>query len=99
MTEFKRVAIDTSKSNSVFTLHWSITRQVSAWPICSTPETVGVGRGAFGMPLLQSTLDGDGKLKAIIGAAGQKTLMSQQRWVDVFNAAGLPAVVERNLPL
>lgn len=62
-------------------------------------EAVGAGRCSFGMPFVQATLDGDGKLKAAIGAAGQKTLMSQQRWVDVFNAAGLPAAVERDMPL
>ncbi len=62
-------------------------------------EAVGVGRCAFGMNFVQATLDGDGKLKATIGAAGQKTLMSQQRWVDVFNAAGLPATLERDMPL
>lgn len=62
-------------------------------------EAVGVERCSFGMPFVQATLDGDGKLKAAIGAAGQKTLISQQRWVDVFNAAGLPAAVERDMPL
>ena len=62
-------------------------------------EAVGVERCSFGMPFVQAMLDGDGKLKAAIGAAGQKTLMSQQRWVDMFNAAGLPAAVERDMPL
>jgi len=62
-------------------------------------EAVGVGRCAFGMSFVQATLDGDGKLKATIGAAGQKTLMSQERWVDVFNAAGLPAALECDMPL
>ena len=62
-------------------------------------EAVGVGRCAFGMNFVQATLDGDGKLKATIGAGGQKTLMNRQRWVDVFNAAGLPAAVERDMPL
>jgi len=62
-------------------------------------EAVGVGRCSFGMPFVQATLDGDGKLKAAIGAAGQKTLMSQERWVEVFNAAGLPAAIERDMPL
>ncbi len=62
-------------------------------------EAVGVERCSFGMPFVQAMLDGDGKLKAAIGAAGQKTLISQQRWVDVFNAAGLPAAVERDMPL
>ena len=61
-------------------------------------EAVGAERCAFGMNFIQATLDGDGKLKATIGAGGQKTLMNQQRWVDVFNAAGLPAAVEHDMP-
>lgn len=60
---------------------------------------VGDERSAFGMPFVQATLDRGGRLKARIGAVGQKTLMSDQRWVDVFNAAGLPAVRERDMPL
>lgn len=60
---------------------------------------VGNERSAFGMPFVQATLDRDGRLKARIGAGGQKTLMSDQRWVDVFEAAGLPAVRKRDMPL
>ena len=60
---------------------------------------IGPGRCAFGMPFVQATLAGDGRLKVAIGAAGQKTIMSQQRWVDVFNAAGLPAALEPQMPL
>ena len=60
---------------------------------------IGVERCAFGMPFVQATLDADGRLKATIGAGGQKTIMSQQRWVDVFNAAGLPARLEPNMLL
>jgi len=62
-------------------------------------EVIGVERCAFGMPFVQATLDGDGRLKATIGAAGQKTIMSRQSWVDVFNAAGLPAALEAEMPL
>lgn len=62
-------------------------------------EAVGPSRCAFGMPFIQATLDTDGKLKATIGAGGQKTIMSEQRWVDVFNAAGLPAGIEPDMPL
>ena len=40
---------------------------------------VGAERCAFGMPFLQATLSEDGRLKASIGAGGQKSLMSQQR--------------------
>ena len=60
---------------------------------------VGKERCAFGMPFVQANFDQDGRLKATIGAAGQKTLLSQQRWVDVFNAAGLPATLEPDMPL
>jgi len=62
-------------------------------------EAIGAERCSFGMPFVQATLDGDGRLKATIGAAGQKTIMSRQRWVDVFNAAGLPAGLERDMSL
>lgn len=62
-------------------------------------DAVGAERCSFGMPFVQAIFDNDGKLKATIGAAGQKTIMSQQRWMDVFNAAGLPAVLEPNMPL
>ncbi len=62
-------------------------------------EAIDVERCAFGMPFVRAMLDGDGRLKATIGAAGQRTIMSQQRWVDVFNAAGLPAALERDMPL
>ena len=60
---------------------------------------IGTERCAFGMPFVQATLDGDGRLKAVIGAGGQKTIMSEQRWVELFNAAGLPASLEPRMPL
>lgn len=62
-------------------------------------NAVGAERCIFGMNFLQATLTADGRLKATIGAAGQKTLIGEQRWVDLFNAAGLPAAVEREMPL
>ncbi len=73
--------------------------------MCNTfhPErmqaAIGLDRCALGMPFVQATLDADGRLKATIGAGGQKTIMSEPRWVDVFNAAGLPAAVEPDMPL
>ena len=60
---------------------------------------VGVERCAFGMPFIQSRLDPEGRLDVTIGAGGQKTLMSQARWVDVFKAAGLPAGFEPDMKL
>ena len=62
-------------------------------------DAVGLERSALGMPFVQANFDQDGKLKATIGAGGQKTLLSQARWVEVFNAAGLPAALERDMPL
>ena len=60
---------------------------------------IGTERCDFGMPFIQASLDQEGRLNAKIGAGGQKTRLSQQRWVDVFNAAGLPAVMEPNMLL
>ncbi len=62
-------------------------------------ELIGVERCAFGMPFVQAMLTTEGRLKASIGAAGQKTIMDRQHWVDVFSAAGLPAALERDMPL
>lgn len=62
-------------------------------------DAVGPARCAFGMNFVQATLDADGRLKATIGAGGQKTLMDQERGAGLFNAAGLPAKVERDMPL
>ena len=62
-------------------------------------EAIGEERCTFGMPFVQATLTADGKLKATVGAGGQRSRLSQRRWVDVFNAAGLPAVLEREMQL
>lgn len=62
-------------------------------------DAVGAARCAFAMPFIQAVLDPNGKLKVTIGAGGQKTLLSEQRWADMFNAAGLPAAVEPDMPL
>ena len=62
-------------------------------------DAVGVERSAFGMPFVQAYVDKDGRLNATIGALGQKTLMSRQRWVELFIAAGLPAALEPNMLL
>jgi len=62
-------------------------------------DAIGADRCSFGMPFVQAYLDKNGKLKATIGAGGQKSLMSRQDWVDVFIAAGLPAALEPNMLL
>ncbi len=60
---------------------------------------IGPERCAFGMPFVQATLDAGGRLKAVVNAGGQKTIMDRRRWVDVFTAAGLPATLEPDMPL
>ena len=62
-------------------------------------EAVGTDRCSFGMPFVQATVNADGKLKATIGTSGQKTKMNYQQWVDLFNAAGMPAVLEPDMLL
>ena len=61
-------------------------------------DAVGVDRTASGMPFVQGLLK-DGRLKAVIGAGGQKTLLSDPRWVALFAAAGLPTTLESDMPL
>ncbi len=62
-------------------------------------KAIGNERCAFGMPFVQAKLNGEGRLTASVGAAGQKTLLDRQRWVDLFVAVGLPAALERDMPL
>lgn len=62
-------------------------------------DAIGIDRCAFGMPFVQATLDGEGRLKAAIGVGGQRTIMSEQRWVDLFAGSGLPAAIEPDMPL
>ena len=62
-------------------------------------DAVGAHRCSFGMPFVQAQIDAEGRLKALIGAAGQRILMSEQRWVDLFKNSGLPAALERDMPL
>ncbi len=62
-------------------------------------DVAGAERCSFGMPFVQASLDAEGKLTAKIGAGGQKTKMNRQEWVEVFVAAGLPAVFEPDMLL
>lgn len=61
-------------------------------------DAVGAGRCGFGMPFVRGLIDSDGRLKAVISSS-QKTLMSEPRWVNLFNAAGMPASHEPDMPL
>ena len=62
-------------------------------------DAMGTDRCSFGMPFIQASLNPDGKLKARIGAGEQKTKMNDERWVRLFNAAGLPAVFKPEMLL
>ena len=62
-------------------------------------DALGAERCSFSMPFVQASLDQEGKLDAKIGAAGQKTKIDTPQWVDVFVAAGLPAVLEPEMLL
>lgn len=62
-------------------------------------DTVGADRCSFGMPFVQGSVDSNGRLTAKIGAAGQKTKMNNERWVNLFNTVGLPAVFEPDMLL
>ena len=62
-------------------------------------DAVGAERCSFGMPFVQAHVDANGRLHATIGAVGQKTLMSEARWVALFIAAGLPAKLEPSMLL
>ena len=62
-------------------------------------DAVGAERCAFGMPFVQASIDKDGRLNSTIGAGGQKSRMSRQASVDIFAAAGLPAVLEPHMLL
>ncbi len=62
-------------------------------------DALGAERCSFGMPFVQASLDQEGRLDAKIGTAGQKTKIDNQQWVEVFVAAGLPAVLEPEMLL
>jgi len=61
-------------------------------------DAVGGERCGFGMPFVRGLINSDGRLKAVI-SSGQKTIVSEPRWVELFNAAGMPASYEPNMPL
>ncbi len=61
-------------------------------------DAVGAARCSFGMPFVQATVDGDGRLRSKI-APGQKTLHGDERWRDLFARAGVPSAFDANMPL
>jgi 2-dehydropantoate 2-reductase len=66
-----------------------------------TPEgarlraAVGAGRATFGMAAVVATFTGDGKLHLTVSK--QKSVQGDQRWVDLFQAAGMPSQLEPDM--
>ena len=66
-----------------------------------TPEAgrlrsaVGARRATFGMAAVLATLDGDGKLGLTIPRT--KAMQGDQRWVELFEAAGMPSSLEEDM--
>jgi 2-dehydropantoate 2-reductase len=61
-------------------------------------DTIGPDRCTFGMPAVMAMLDDEGKLSPTISKR-QKTSHSDQRWVDLFEAAGIPSAFEADMLL
>ncbi len=61
-------------------------------------DALGADRCSFGLPFVMASLDEHGKLIAKIGA-GQKTLHGDQRWAELFVAAGIPSAYEKEMML
>ncbi|MDF2824272.1 MAG: hypothetical protein K0R68_1680 [Mycobacterium sp.] len=66
-----------------------------------TPEpgrlssALGANRVTFGMAAVLATLDADGTLALTISKT--KSMQGDQRWVDLFQAAGLPSALEPDM--
>jgi 2-dehydropantoate 2-reductase len=66
-----------------------------------TPEAerlktaVGARRATFGMAGVLATIDSDGKLDLKIGRTN--SMQGDQRWVDLFQAAGMPCKLETDM--
>jgi 2-dehydropantoate 2-reductase len=56
---------------------------------------VGADRVTFGMAAVLSTLDPDGKLDLTIPKT--KAMQGDQRWVDLFEGAGMPSQLEKDM--
>lgn len=66
-----------------------------------TPEAgrlrsaVGADRATFGLAAVLATLDGEGRLGLTIPKT--KAMQDDQRWVDLFQAAGMPSALEQDM--
>ena len=58
-------------------------------------SAIGEGRATFGLAAVLATLDEDGRLGLTVPKT--KALQGDQRWVDLFQAAGMPAALEPDM--
>lgn len=65
-------------------------------PLDALRDAVGASRFAFGFPAIMANL-ADGKLTHEIFSVGQITTVSDEAWVPVFKAAGIPTVAHRDM--
>ncbi len=61
-------------------------------------QAIGKARCAFGMPFVMSRLSSEGRLEAKISPS-RKTLHGDQRWVSLFQHAGIPSAYEAEMEL
>ena len=104
-TDFDLVVVtvrDAQVNQLVPALKRSRARHLHFMFVSFDPERLAVDLGAercsFGMPAIMAWLDGSGKLHQKI-SSGQKTLHSDQRWVDLFAASGIPSALEIKMEL
>ena len=51
-------------------------------------DTIGADRSFFGMPFIQGRIGEGGELNATIGDGGQKTKISDERWLRLLTPPG-----------
>ena len=59
-------------------------------------EAIGADRFSCGMPFVMAQLDDNGRLNLTVNAS-RKSLHSDQRWVDMFQSAGIASALETNM--
>ena len=93
---------DAQVNQLVPALKRSVARHLHFMFVSFDPERLAVDLGAdrcsFGMPAIMAWLDSSGRLHQKISSS-QKTLHGDQRWVDLFVAAGIPSALEIKMEL
>jgi len=65
-----------------------------------TCDALGAARCVFGFPMQQAFVEADGAVHmAPAPASGQRTVLGDRRWVDIFNSAGMPSSFQEDMLL